>query len=96
MINILLFNSSSVTLNDGFTLNDYIIRVNADKVSYYDICQILKLKLREARAIYDKVWNVPLEDIGTPRKTLALVNPTNTELSRLVLIKNGADWRKCE
>ena len=96
MINILLFDSSMVELNDGYAMNDYIIRANAEKVSYYDICQILKLKLHEARAIYDKVWNVPLEDIGTPRKTLALVSPTNIELSRLVLLKNGADWRKCE
>lgn len=79
MINILLFNSSSVTLNDGFTMNDYIIRANAEKVSYDRLCRALKLTFDEARAIYDRVWNLPITAIGNHK--------------RLQTIRTGADLR---
>ena len=79
MINILLFDSSRVELNDGFTMNDYIIRANAEKVSYETICRVLKLTFDEARLIYDKVWNLPITAIGQHK--------------RLQTLRTGADWR---
>lgn len=91
MTNILLFDSSTIKLNDGYTLNDYIIRANAEKVSYDRLCRALNLTFDEARAIYDKVWNVPLSEIGSikpPKLMSATPRP-----SRLQLIRSGADWR---
>ena len=79
MINILLFDSSRVELNDGYTANDYIIRANAEKVSYETICRVLKLTFDEARSIYDKVWNLPMTAIGNHK--------------RLQTIRTGTDWR---
>ena len=79
MINILLFDGSRMELNDGYTMNDYIIRVNAERVSYETICRVLKLTFDEARSIYDKVWNLPITEIGSHK--------------RLQTIRTGADWR---
>ena len=64
MINILAFDSSTTKLNDGFTLNDYIIRANADKVSYDKLCDKLHITFEEAKESYDKTWNLPIEAIG--------------------------------
>lgn len=78
-------------LNDGFTINDYIIRANAEKVSYDRLCRALKLTFDEARAIYDRVWNVPLSAIGSknpPKLMSAAPRP-----SRLQCIRSGTDWR---
>lgn len=80
MINILQFNSSSVNLNNGYTLNDYIIRANANNVSYDKLCEKLHITVDEAKASYDKTWNIPLEAVGTIR--------------RVGLLKTGTDWRK--
>ena len=80
MINILLFDSSSINLNDGFTMNDYIIRVNANKVSYDKLCDVLNLTFDEAKASYDKTWNLPIEAIGGRKK--------------LEYLRTGTDWRK--
>ena len=80
MINILLFDSSRVELNDGYTMNDYIIRANAEKVSYETICRVLKLTFDEAKASYDKTWNLPIEAIGGRKK--------------LEYLRTGTDWRK--
>ena len=91
MTNILLFDSSTIKLNDGYTLNDYIIRANAEKVSYDRLCRALKLTFDEARAIYDKVWNIPLIAIGSikPPKLMS----STPKPSRLQFIRSGTDWR---
>ena len=91
MINILLFNSSSVTLNDGFTLNDYIIRANANNVSYDRLCWSLGITVGEAKASYDKTWNIPLEAVGTIKPNLLL--SAIACAPKLKCVRTGTDWR---
>ena len=74
-----MFNSSTIKLNEGFTMNDYIIRVNANKVSYDKLCDKLNISFEEAKASYDKTWNLPIEAIGRPKP--------------LEYLKTGANWR---
>ena len=79
VINILLFDSSMIKLNDGFTINDYIIRANADKVSYDKLCDKLNITFEEAKASYDKTWNLPIEAIGRHKP--------------LEYLRTGTNWR---
>ena len=75
----LTFDESRITLKLNHTLQEYIIAVNANTTSYDKLCKHLKISFAEARAIYDRIYNLPLSDIG--------------ETKRLQYLETGTDWR---
>ena len=58
----------SIRLKRGFTYDDYVIKRNEIDTPYYELCHELNLTFDEAKVIYDKVFNIPLEKIGTIKK----------------------------
>ena len=76
----LIFDESRITLKQGHTITEYIIAANAINTSYTRLCNYLKMPFAEVRAMYDKIYNLPLSDIG--------------ETKRLQTVKTGTDWRK--
>ena len=54
----------SIKLKRGHTCEEFIIRNNATRASYAELCSALKISFDEAREIYDKVYNLPLSQIG--------------------------------
>ena len=54
----------SIKLECGHTYEEYIIRYYAIRASYAELCSALKISFDEAREIYDKVYNLPLSQIG--------------------------------
>ena len=58
----------SIRLKRGHTYKEYVLKRNEDKASYDQLCKALKISLEEAREIYDKVFNLPLEKIGTMKE----------------------------
>ncbi len=54
----------SIKLKRGHTYEEYVIRRNAIRASYAELCPALKISFDEAREIYDKVYNLPLSQIG--------------------------------
>lgn len=57
------FNRNRVDLKKGRTFEEFILKYNED-VEYSDICEYLSISVEEARAIYDRVYNMNIEDIG--------------------------------
>jgi hypothetical protein len=64
-----LLNPSSICLKRGHTYLEYIIKRNEVATPYADICAALGLTFYEARAIYDGISALELEDIGTLKKS---------------------------
>lgn len=64
----LIASKKSVKLKPGHTYVEYILKRNETCASYDDLCAALKLKFPEARAIYDRVSDLQLEDIGEIRQ----------------------------
>lgn len=60
-----IYSKSSIRLKNGFEYEDYILKANESKASYEEICDYLGLTFEQARARYDKVFNLAIEDIGT-------------------------------
>ena len=54
----------SIKLKRGHTYEEFVIRNNAIRASYAGLCPALKISFDEARKIYDKVYNLPLSQIG--------------------------------
>ena len=54
----------SIKLKRGHTYEEFVIRNNAIRASYAELCSALKISFDEAREIYDKVYNLPLSQIG--------------------------------
>ena len=54
----------SIKLKRGHTYEEFVIRNNATRASYAELCSALKISFDEAREIYDKVYNLPLSQIG--------------------------------
>ena len=59
---------STIRLKKGFTYSDYVIKRNEIDTSYFELCRKLKISLEQARAGYDKTFNLKLEDVGTISK----------------------------
>jgi len=78
----LKFNKASIALKRGHTFEEFVIANNSISTSYEDICKYLKITSGAARAIYDKIYNLPVEKIGAVKKP------------KLQTVKTGADWRK--
>ena len=54
----------SIKLECGHTYEEFVIRYYAIRASYAELCPALKISFDEAREIYDKVYNLPLSQIG--------------------------------
>ena len=54
----------SIRLKRGHTYEEFVIRNNATRTSYAELCPALKISFDEAREIYDKVYNLQLSQIG--------------------------------
>ena len=57
-------NKKDIKLKRGHTYEEFVIRYYAIRASYTEICSALKISFDEAREIYDKVYNLPLSQIG--------------------------------
>ena len=62
---LILPNRRTVKLNDGYTYEDYVIKLNEDNSSVNHIGKALGLKPAEVTARYDKLSVLDLDDIGT-------------------------------
>lgn len=88
-----MFDKSQIRLKKGYTINDYIIKRNEGMASYDTICKELKIKIDEARAIYDRIYNIPLSAIGTRRREPSMMC-ASPKPPTLVCLKTGTNWRK--
>lgn len=68
-----IYSKSSIRLKNSFEYEDYILKCNEIKSSYEEICDYLGLTFEQARARYDRVWNLAIEDIGTIERSLQTV-----------------------
>ena len=97
MIAILVFDKSSIRLKKGFTITDYIVKRNEKTTSYQTLCEYFNLSYSEVRAIYDRVWNIPLSRIGTLKETCCgqyiSDEPPPLRSKNIVLVPTGVDWR---
>lgn len=73
----LKYDKRQVHLKRGHTYEEFVIAQNALTTSYDRLCEYLKISFEEAKAIYDNIYNLPIEAIG------------NTKLQTL---KTGTDW----
>ena len=64
----LIISRTAIDLKDGHTYFEYLIKRNEDISTYPDIANALGITFDEAKAIYDRVFNIPLEAIGTIKK----------------------------
>ena len=84
----------SIKLECGHTYEEFVIRYYAIRASYAELCQALKISFDEAREIYDKVYNLPLSQIGEwcDKERPALMCAAKAP-SRLETFRTGTDWR---
>ena len=84
----------SIKLKRGHTYEEFVIRNNAIRASYAELCSALKISFDEARKIYDKVYNLPLSQIGAWRdKERPVPMCAAGAPSRLETLRTGTDWR---
>ena len=71
----------SIRLKRGFTYDDYVIKRNEIDTPYYELCYELNLTFDEAKEIYDRVFNIPLEAIGAVKKSKSKYPYWNKEVA---------------
>ena len=64
----LTFDKSRMIIKPNHTLTEYIIAVNANTTTYEKLCKHLKITFAEARAIYDRIYKLPIDDIAEIKK----------------------------
>lgn len=104
----LIYEKSCIKLKPGRTYEEYILKHN-ELVPYFEICRLLNISFGQAREIYDRVWNLELEDIGTIEKPklkginrksskpikldIELTNEDCIAYSHATIIQASDDWR---
>lgn len=105
----LIYEKSCIKLKPGRTYEEYIIKRN-EIVPYFEICRLLNISFSQAREIYDRVWNLELEEIGIIEKPelkainrkssnpikldIELTNDDCITYSHAIIIKASEDWRE--
>ena len=105
----LIYEKSCIKLKPGRTYEEYIIKRN-ELVPYFEICRLLNISFSQAREIYDRVWNLELEEIGIIEKPklkginrksskpieldIELTNDDCITYSHAIIIKASEDWRE--
>lgn len=105
----LIYEKSCIKLKPRRTYEEYIIKRN-ELVPYFEICRLLNISFSQAREIYDRVWNLELEDIGTIEKPklkgikrksskpikldIELTTDDCITYSHAIIIKASDDWRE--
>ena len=94
----IIYNKSSIRLKNGFEYEDYIIKANETKSSYDKICDYLGLTFEQARARYDRVFNLAIEDIGTIKHSTVARNVNKLMCAEpkrgtLQTVRTGEKWR---
>lgn len=95
---IVIYNKSSIRLKNGFEYEDYILKCNEIKSSYDEICDYLGLTFEQARARYDRVFNLAIEDIGTVKRSAVARNIgklmcAEPKRGTLQTVRTGEKWR---
>lgn len=76
---------SRVKLKAGHTYEEYIIKCN-ECVPYHKICKFLNISFDRAWEIYDGVYQLDIDDIGSVKKPELM--SAEPEKSNLILVKN--------